>query len=70
MVSELRPYLEENGNVPHMSPEMSDRIAAMSPACLRLQYPATGWVWTWLAYLFLPCLVTDSWPDGYLATAW
>ena len=61
--------LEEYSSVPHVSPEVSDRVAAMSPTRLALQYSATGWVWTRLAYLLLPCLVTDGRPDGDLGPA-
>ena len=64
------PYLEVYRNVPHVSPEMSDRIAAMTPARLRFQQTTTGRIWARLALLLLPCLVTDCWPDGHRITAW
>ena len=53
-----------------MSPEMCDWIPTVSSAWLGLKETITGSIWTWFAYLLLPCLITDGWPDGHLTTTW
>ena len=58
--------LEEDGNVPDVSPEVSDRVAAVAPAGLGLQDPHTAGVGTRLAELLPPGLITYCWSDRHL----
>ena len=58
--------LEEDRDVSDVSPEVSDGVAAVAPADLGLEDPATAGVGTRLAELLPPGLITDGGPDGHL----
>ena len=58
--------LEEDGDVPHVSPEVGDGVAAVAPTRLGLQHPGTARVGTRLAELLPPRLITYCWSDGHL----
>ena len=61
--------LEEDCDVPDMSPEVSDGVAAVAPADLGLEDPATAGVGARLAELLPPGLITDGGSDGHLVPA-
>ena len=58
--------LEEDCDIPDVSPEVSDGVATVASADLRLEDPTTVGVGTGFAELFPPGLITYRWPDGHL----
>ena len=61
--------LEEDCDVPDMSPEVSDGVATVASADLGLEDPATAGVGAGLAELLPPGLITDGGSDGHLVPA-
>ena len=58
--------LEEDCDIPDVSPEVSDGVSTVTPANLGLEHSATAGVGTRLAELLPPGLITDGGPDGHL----
>ena len=58
--------LEEDCDIPYVSPEVSDGVSTVTPANLGLEHSATAGVGTRLAELLPPGLITDGGPDGHL----
>ena len=58
--------LEEDGDVPHVSPEVSDRVSAVTSTRLGLQHAGAAGGGARLAELLPPGLITDRRPYRHL----